>query len=277
MFTFSLVKRSTLTVGVVSLIGLSTICVSEPSHAQVINGSFETGAFPPFLTTGDATIQTSAFGSGPTQGTFQALITNGLSSVPVADLETFLELTPGSIYNPGSIDRGATEGSAFRQTFLANAGDTLLFEFNFLTNEDTPSIFNGFLAFNDFSFVTLDGNVIPLADTTSTPFSTSPTVFNQETGFRSIAFPISTTGTFTLGFGVVDDTGFVFDSGLLVDNISIQPIRSPSPSPSPSPLLPPSPEPEPIPEPSSIILGLLIFGAFCTGAILKRQRRKCQS
>lgn len=130
----------------------------------------------------------------------QALITNreseSNSPISASELEAFLDLAPGSLNQPNNDD--ATEGSAIRQTFLANAGDVISFDFNFLTNEvlETP--------FNDFGFISLNGSVSELADTTSATSSVATTSFIEETGFQTFSTAISTTGTYTLGIGVVD-------------------------------------------------------------------------
>lgn len=250
MSNSSFVKDSTL-VSLVTLISLSGVCISVPSHAQVINGGLETGEFDGYQTIGNTSIQLSAFSSGPAEGNFRALITNGVGSASTSSLEAFLELTPESI------NRGATEGSAIIQTFTANAGDVLTFDFNFLTNQSTLQS-----NFNDFSFVTINGSVSQLADTNST-FSSSPTgTFRAETGFQTFSSTVPTTGTLTLGLGVTDMNAQTVNSGLLVDKISLQ---------SNSSLIA-----EPIPEPSSI-LGLLIFGAFGAKAMLKRKQYSMKS
>jgi len=41
----------------------------------LINGGFETGDLTGWQTIGDASVQTSSFGSGPTQVTYQAVLT----------------------------------------------------------------------------------------------------------------------------------------------------------------------------------------------------------
>jgi hypothetical protein len=46
----------------------------------------------------------------------------------------------------------AIEGSAIKQTFTANAGQTLSFSWNFLTNESVGNDANP--NFNDFAFAT---------------------------------------------------------------------------------------------------------------------------
>jgi hypothetical protein len=232
---------SVLALGTACSISLGVVAAVQPASAQLVNGGFETGNFTGWTTTGNASIQTSAFGSGPTEGTFEALLSTGDPTVPDFSLEAFLGLAPGSLDNLGN--GNATDGSAIRQTFLAEAGDILTFDWNFLTNEGTPSFFN------DFSFVSLSV-LSELGDTTSI-FMNSLTPFNQETGFQTFSFTIPTTGTYTLGLGVTDVADNVVDSGLLVDNVKLTSV----------------------PEPTST-LGVLALGAFGAGSLLKRKRQQ---
>jgi hypothetical protein len=232
---------SVLALGTACSISLGVVAAVQPASAQLVNGGFETGNFTGWTTTGNASIQTSAFGSGPTEGTFEALLSTGDPTVPDFSLEAFLGLAPGSLDNLGN--GNATDGSAIRQTFLAEAGDILTFDWNFLTNEGTPSFFN------DFSFVSLSV-LSELGDTTSI-FMNSLTPFNQETGFQTFSFTIPTTGTYTLGLGVTDVADNIVDSGLLVDNVKLTSV----------------------PEPTSTF-GVLALGAFGAGSLLKRKREQ---
>ncbi|MEQ9670220.1 S8 family serine peptidase [Coleofasciculus sp. G2-EDA-02] len=177
-----------------------------------VNGGFETGSFDPWQTTGNTTIETAAFGSGPTEGTNQALLTNGGTSVSDTQLETFLGLTSGSLDGLGN--GNATVGSAIKQTVTVSAGTQLSFDWNFLTNEATPTFFN------DFGFVSIVSNTLNTLANTNSSFVSSPTIFNEETGFGTFSYTFQTAGTFTLGIGVVDVGDTVVDSGLLVDNLS---------------------------------------------------------
>ena len=235
---------SVLALGTACSISLSAIAAVQPASAQLVNGGFETGNFTGWATTGNTSIQTSAFGSGPTEGTFEALVSTAEPTVTDFSLEAFLGLAPGSLDNLGN--GNATFGSAIRQTFTGRAGDILTFDWNFLTNEFTdPSN-----SFNDFSFVSL-GLLSELADTRLPIFLGSPTPFNEETGFRTFSFTIPTTGTYVLGLGVTDVGDTVVDSGLLVDNVRLTSV----------------------PEPTST-LGVLAFGAFGAGSLLKRKRQQ---
>jgi len=251
-----LLKHSTLTAWIVSLISLSSLYGASPSHAAVINGGFETDDFTGFNTIGDTSIQTAKFGIVPTDGASQALLSSaslagdffnfsGTDAVDSSNLEAFLGIPAGSL---SSLENGnSIEGSAIKQTFTANVGDVLSFDFNFLTDDDTPNP-----NFNDFAFAVLQPSTIELADTFST-FNLS-SFFRQETGFQTFSTVLATSGTYTLGLGIVDVGDNAITSGLLVDNI--QSTAS-------------------VPEPSST-LGVLAFAALGSGLLLKRKVLKCK-
>jgi len=236
---------------------LNTSPFPEPStNATLINGGFETGDFTGWTTLGETSIETSAFGSGPTQGTSQASLSTAGAAFAGSIIEEFLGLQAGSLNNLGtSLDPftnapfpfppgSATQGSAIRQTFTANAGNILTFDWNFLTNE--PSLFP---SLNDFSFVSIS-SLSDLASTTFPAVISPMTRFFQETGFQPFSFTIPTTGTYTLGIGVTDWRDTTKDSVLLVDNVQLASV----------------------PEPTST-LGLLAFGALGAGSVLKRKQR----
>ncbi len=239
-----LVNRSSLTFSVLIPLGLSSLCVASPSYAAIINGGFDTGDFAEWTTIGNTNIETAEFGSGPTEGTYGALVTNSSGSIAVPGLETFLGLELGSLTDLGN---GITyNGSAIKQTFTANAGDILTFDWNFLKKEEPDPIFN------DFAFVSVN-SLSTLASplkSSLVPFSNVDQQFDQQTKFQSSSFTIPNTGTYALGLGVVNVTDTSGDSGLLVDNVSLKPI----------------------PEPSSV-LGTLTLGALGAGLLLKRKHK----
>ena len=240
----SLVNRSNLTFGVLIPIGLSSFCVASPSYAAIINGGFDTGDFAEWTTIGNTNIETAKFGSGPTEGTYEALVTNSSGSISIPNLETFLGLELGSLNEVGN---GITyNGSAVKQTFTANAGDVLTFDWNFLKKEEPD------LIFNDFAFVSLNSlsTLASPVESSLVPFSNLEKQFDQQTKFQSSSFTIPNTGTYTLGIGVANVTDTRGDSGLLIDNVSLKPI----------------------PEPSSV-LGTLTLGALGAGLLLKRKHK----
>ncbi len=230
----------------------------EPVYG-IKNGSFENG-LNDWSILGAATIQDNDFGTPPSDSEYNALILNELLAVPADEIENFLGLPFASLEDlSGSFP---SEGSAIKQTFLANAGDVLTFDFNFLTDECTPfAVENGECEpediFNDFSFVSISGDgldnpFLKILANTSSDFVASNTIFFDETEYKSISYVIPETGTYTLGFGVADAEDFAFLSGLLVDNVTLTASAS-------------------TPEPTTT-LGLFAtaFGAL---SLLKRQRK----
>lgn len=194
---------------------------SATSTSGIENGSFETADFEDWNTIGDTSIETKDLGIFPTEGTYQALITSGESdaggSVIDSDLEEFLDLASGSLDN--FVGSDAYEGSAIKQTLTLEAGDVVSFDWNFLTDENTPDT-----DYNDTAFLSVNGFTLELADTGS-DFIDANNVdgFNEQTDFQTLTFTVAKAGTYTMGFGVVDVGDDNFDSGLAIDNITVQP------------------------------------------------------
>jgi hypothetical protein len=195
-----------------------------------INGGFETGDFTGWTTTGSALIKTSSFGTGPTEGTYDALVTNDNGPNHTA-VESFLGLANNAL---ASLVSNVTNGSAIKQTIGVTAGSTLTFDWNFLTTEAV-----GETTFRDFGFVSITpvgagGTLVKLADTTSMLVDApSATGFFSMTGFRTFTFTFTTDGTYTLGVGAMNAGDQTMDSALLVDNFLITPPAPPIPGPAP--------------------------------------------
>lgn len=241
MATSILINRSMM-LGIISLISLSSLCVASPSYAATINGGFEIGDFTGWTTIGNTSIKTVEFGGGPTEETYEALVTNSSGSISAPTLETFLGLELGSLNDLGN--GITTNGSAIKQTFTASAGDILSFNWNFLKKEEPDPVFN------DFAFVSLN-SLSTLASplkSSLVPFLDFSQQFDQQTELQTFSFRIQNTGTYSLGLGVSNVTDTSGNAGLLVDNISLQPV----------------------PEPSSM-LGTLALGALGTWLLLKRK------
>jgi hypothetical protein len=196
-------------------LSLNSFTLPKPSaNPTIINGNFESNDFTGWTTIGSTSIETSEFGIGPTEGSFQALLSTGGATFSDQIIEGFLELKRRSLDK--FVDEDVIKGSAIKQTFTADAGDVLTFDWKFLTNERVQ-----IFPFNDFSFVSING-LSELADTTFSSFMTSSTTdFFEETDFQTFSYTIPTTGTYTLGLGVVDVGDNSTDSGLLVDNFTL--------------------------------------------------------
>lgn len=197
------------------IISIPTVFISAPANAALLNGSFETSDFTNWSTIGNTSIETSSFGSEPTEGNFQALVSttaDGLTALP-SQLEDFLGLAPFTL---DEINGAIFSGSAIQQEFFAVAGQTLSFDWNFLTNEASQSP-----DFNGFAFVNIN-SLERLADTFSTLFPSS-TAFVNETGYRSFNYTIPTTGTYSVGIGVATVGDPFGNFGILVDNAAVVP------------------------------------------------------
>ncbi len=238
----NLAKTSTLTTGVLGLLSLSTVLFAAPSQAAVVNGSFEQGLFG-WESRGSVGAIDDSLGVNPRDGYFQAGLTT-YASRPAASLENFLGLSNGSLSSLGNgVARG---GAAIKQTFTANVGDVISFDWNFLTDEGTPNARN-----NDFAFFSLSG-LTELADT-NVSFVDSFSPFREETGYQTTSYTITKAGTYTLGLGVVNTGDVKGLSGLLVDNVRT----------------------ETVPEPASM-LGILAFGALGGKKLLKRKQKTAE-
>jgi hypothetical protein len=265
------------TIGLTAAALLTSVAFPTTAWAATLNGGFEDG-FKGWETIGDYRIETSAFGSGPVEGKAEAFLSTafqevvgidknfnpiiGGNAVPVTfisgfpSLEEFLGLS--TFLGDNSLDSIATanpiEGSAIKQTFTAEAGQTFLFSWNFLTNESVAqAAVDDFTYpdFNDFAFVSIQSDssnqLFSLADTVSN-FINSSTNFSSETEFNQFSYTIPTTGTYTVGIGVVDVGEATRISGLLIDNV------------------------ETVPEPSSALV-MLVGGALGTASIRMRSKK----
>ncbi len=193
----------------------------------ITNGGFETGNLTGWSSSGAASVVGAGFGSGPTEGSYEAFLSTGAGAQSRPIIESFLGLPAGTL-NSLAGPLFATEGSAIKQVITANAGDVLSFDWNFLTNEATPNA-----VYNDFAFwVLVNEHTGQVLANTFSSFSPSSTSFFEETGFTTTSYTFSTSGTFTLGFGVMDaaaGTDTAIDSGLLVDNVRLTAAAIPEP------------------------------------------------
>lgn len=239
--------------------------LAASGSAQVTNGSFES-AFSGWTTIGDAQIQDSGLGSGPTNGSFQAFVasatdgtvnpnvTPGLG-VNASSVESFLNLTAGTF---AGLSHGTPLlGSAIQQTVSLTAGDEFYYDWDFLTNQvyndGTSASYAPDFGNNDFAFISLMqvGNpnsaiVTILSDTFfgfvdnpnapggfETGFTITPGTdpFVSETGYMTSHFSVIGSGSFQLGFGVFHASSGVdngINSALLVDNVHIVSVPEPA-------------------------------------------------
>lgn len=137
-------------------------------------------------------------------------------AVSAADLESFFSLPTESLTDLGN--GPAVNGSGIWTSLLVQAGDTLSFRYNFLTNE-VNDLGN---TINDFAFLAIGSSIIPFADVVSLPLSSSSAPgFMSETGFQDYSYTFTSGGSVLVGLGVVNVTDNTFDSGILLDNFML--------------------------------------------------------
>lgn len=190
--------------GTVGVVGLSCVLGASPAQALgITNGSFSNG-FSGWQTLGNSQIVDSN-GSDAAQ-----IITSGAFA---GDIEGFLGLSIGQLTTLSG--ETPTNGAAFKQTFFANAGDVISFDWIFQAGDYVP--------FDDFAFTSLSSSADLLASVA--------TVGNfQNSGLKNYSWTIASDGTYTLGFGVLNalDTGL--NSSLTVDNVTSSATAVPTPA-----------------------------------------------
>lgn len=221
-----------------ALTGLVLMSIFGVAKATLVEG-FESGSFNGSeAVIGDAGIRTSYFTINATEGTHQLLLTtinntsdgptysnqSGTNAATVTAVAGFLGVTTSSIRDGTATGQ---EGSAFTINLgTLNAGDTVTFNYDFLTDEDPSGTHH-----NDFAFWELNsGTINVFADTSSVlnPTNASNTVFALETGYQTVTISITTTATYILGIGVMDATTTDNPSGVLIDNIQVTPVPEPT-------------------------------------------------
>jgi hypothetical protein len=207
----------------VTLASMALLCA--PSHAALVNGGFEAG-LAGWTTFGDANTQ-----SGAPQGNARLLLTTADTVADEFDntgaaIGPFNRSgnsplwvgQPGGLENQSGFSIGAFdpvggfayEGSVALQSFIATAGDTLSFVWNFGTRD----------TFDDFAFVAIDGLVIRLGGVPEA-LLTGTGDHLLETGFQSFSFQLATTGQHSLVFGVVDVLDVSVMSSLSIDQVQL--------------------------------------------------------
>jgi hypothetical protein len=135
-------------------------------------------------------------------GNYMAMLSTGWG-VGHLELDAFFGLAPGTIY--GAIP-DATNGAGILQSVTGNAGDTVTLYWAFVTTD--------FADYNDTGFAV--GSVVPLAcivDGCQFPVGDF-----GATGWHPFTFTLPSTGTHTIGFGVVNTGDEAMDSILFVDD-----------------------------------------------------------
>jgi len=206
------------------LIALCALAASRQAQATVVNGGFESGNLAGWTLSGSGQATGSGIGVTPTEGSFQGYIeTTGNFTALAPAVAASLGVSGSAIFGLGA--GSPTNGSGISQTVTVAAGDTLTFDWNFLTDElDEPA------SYNDFGFFTISGSAYLLASRNSSTYDlvSPPAGFDGQTDWHSQSYTFASAGTYSIGFGVfnVGDTGH--NSVLLVDAVTIATVPEPS-------------------------------------------------
>jgi hypothetical protein len=147
------------------------------------------------------------------------------SSVPESQLETFLGLSTGGGLNSGALtglgNGPVMNGSAIMQSITVSAGDTLSFEYNFLTNAPSPATVGFLNAIDPFAFYTAPALTDFADNYSSLGAAPSQSGFLYQTGYTPISVTFMTAGTYSFGIGLADVTTDQYSSALEVTNFAL--------------------------------------------------------
>ncbi len=255
-------------------------CVSTQAAPVLIDG-FESG-FTGWQTIGDASIQTAAVGTAPTQGGQLAFIStisdydrgmdpiattfSGTSSPEAQKAFEFLGLTTWPHLNMPPAQTSAAifgDGSAVKTRFYVSGAGTILFDWNRI-GRDADSAY--------FSFWSAEpGNALKVSDWLvggADSVSTNLTFFNSgvdlcarsgycragnmnvETGWMTRGIEVANAGWYWIGFGTGEVAEQTVPTVLALDNVRFEAARS-------------------LPEPSSLALAC---GALLISGVRTRRR-----
>jgi hypothetical protein len=230
---------------------------SSPAVADsIVNGGFETGNFAGWSTIGDTLVVNSSFGVASTNGLYDALISDAPNDFNSDAPNPGYPFKANFTYS-GNISAGAVspfspfysfigvpysalfalcgfcdliDGSALKQSFTAQAGAQVSFDFRYVSN-DGPT---------DKAFAVIDGTLSFIATApvgcTSYPITPpyyegstlSPTGFQYDCGIHSFSTTLTTAGSHSIVVGVIETGDDWINSAVLVDNFVVTAVPEPS-------------------------------------------------
>jgi len=204
---------------------LALFLIIPMSASALINGSFEDGSLG---WTYDGNVFFSPFpvDGMPTDGGAFVQLNNGfpggedvLGGPNAAEIEAALGIS-------GLLPSNTYEGSYIYQEIYVQAGSTLSFDYNFFTNEDYED------ELYDIAFVSLgsaSGGFINLfADNNDAFLASNVGGYENMTGLTTFSAVSSVTGTYKLGFGIIDTQDEIVQSAIYLDNVVVSAVPEPS-------------------------------------------------
>jgi hypothetical protein len=212
---------------------LALSVLTATSHAAIINGSFEQGmsGWEKVGLPNEANYLAKGTAS---DGQYSAVM-KAFDTFPIlangASISEFIGAAPGAFVGVEPAKGASYDGAAIKQTFFANAGQTVSFDWRFGL-ELTPG------ATRNTVFYAVNGMPVSLLDTSlASNFSENTEPFMpifmtdlsyaefyslvNVTQITNIQFPILTSGFYTLAFGAISNNVGMNDSVLFIDNVKL--------------------------------------------------------
>jgi hypothetical protein len=191
-------------------------------QAQLVNGGFETGNAAGWGIAGQAGARNASFGVTPTYGAWAGYLENtGNGTVLAGDMEIALHLPTGTVTN--FVSGTPTRGTVMWQNVTVSAGQTLVFDWNFMSDE-----LNEASIYNDFSFFSVVGATSAVTDSfliasrNSSSFTLGgPAGFDGLTGWSTTTYTFTASDTYRIGFGVMNVTDGGHNSAMMLDGITV--------------------------------------------------------
>ncbi|GAB4464775.1 MAG: hypothetical protein OHK0029_34940 [Armatimonadaceae bacterium] len=231
------------------IVGILLAVPATTAFAQT--EGFESGTLGSFTGIGNASAS-MGFDDGttvinPLAGSFMAQVSTQ-SAVTDSSLETFLGLSSGKLDSLSPQD--VFVGSAIKRTVTVNAGDQVVFSYNFQSYEYNP-FFPPFA--NDFSFFSVaetnNADAFVMVTDLSAPSS----------GWIEKSYTFANAGTFTIGLGAVNTRDTLVASNLFVDNFQVVSGNGGV---------------NPVPEPGEVTTALFLGATLLGGIVIGRRRRQ---
>jgi hypothetical protein len=179
------------------------------------NQGFESGNLSGWTATGSVTASGGTvigqWTVTPAAGSYMAWLDS--NDILVPDLETFFGLSAGTLSSGlPSPDGSPTDGAGIYQDFTGNAGDTVTMYWAYVARDFEP--------YNDPAFAVIRGpGGLQQVTVLASIYSGGTTVGDfGATGWHAFTYVLPSTGSYRLGFGVVNTSDSALDGALFLDN-----------------------------------------------------------
>lgn len=216
-------KKTSLTI--INALAWGSIILSSPAYA--FDGGFDSSweTFGDVEVTNPSTVRLSTDGLFDDDADIDAnngdFNYSGTPAAPVGfvspDLSEFLGVSTSAL----DVGGFAYEGSAIKKTINVNAGDILTFTWDFNTNETLLATDPWRGSFLDYTFLSVNNQIIKLADTNNALVD-SASIFDKETGIQNYEYTFNSAGTQTIAFGLVDIDDFSVTSAVTIKDVSVK-------------------------------------------------------